>query len=321
MTRRGGWRASQVALERSLVNARMIYEILDLEPQQGDAPGAPRAEGRRGRGALRPRRFRLCTRARRCSTTSASSPAAGKTTAIVGGSGAGKSTLTALLQRFYDLDGGHDRDRRPGHCEGHQAVAAPLDRLCLAAALSVRRLDPRQHPLRPRQTPPMPRSRRPRSMAAGRRFHPPAAAGLRHAGRRERRHAVRRPAPAPVDRPRHRAQRADPAARRGDLGARQRIGGARAGGARRGDEGPHHDRHRAPAVDGRQRRPYRRAGTRQAGRRGHAPRAARQPARRLCALPRLQSDKGPRHRRRHQGVADQKPKRAKAQAVAARSTS
>ena len=32
---------SQVRLERSLVNARMIYEILDLEPQQGDAPGAP----------------------------------------------------------------------------------------------------------------------------------------------------------------------------------------------------------------------------------------------------------------------------------------
>ena len=31
---------SQVTLERSLVNARMIYEILDLEPQQGDAPGA-----------------------------------------------------------------------------------------------------------------------------------------------------------------------------------------------------------------------------------------------------------------------------------------
>ena len=33
--------------------------------------------------------------------------------------------------------------------------------------------------------------------------------------------AVGRPAPAPVDRPRHRAQRADPGARRGDLGARQ----------------------------------------------------------------------------------------------------
>ena len=32
----------QVGLERSLVNARMIYEILDLKPQQGDAPDASR---------------------------------------------------------------------------------------------------------------------------------------------------------------------------------------------------------------------------------------------------------------------------------------
>ena len=31
----------QVNLERSLVNARMIYEILDMRPRQGDAPGAP----------------------------------------------------------------------------------------------------------------------------------------------------------------------------------------------------------------------------------------------------------------------------------------
>jgi len=29
----------QVNMERALVNARMIYELLDLEPQQGDAPG------------------------------------------------------------------------------------------------------------------------------------------------------------------------------------------------------------------------------------------------------------------------------------------
>ncbi len=28
----------QVTMERALVNARMIYELLDLEPKQGDAP-------------------------------------------------------------------------------------------------------------------------------------------------------------------------------------------------------------------------------------------------------------------------------------------
>ena len=50
---------SQVTLERALVNARMIYEILDLEPQQGDAPGAvPLKVGQR-RGALRSCQLRL----------------------------------------------------------------------------------------------------------------------------------------------------------------------------------------------------------------------------------------------------------------------
>src|SRR5690606_17017458 len=38
----------QVGLERSLVNARMIYELLDLEPQKGDAPGAPSARIEKG---------------------------------------------------------------------------------------------------------------------------------------------------------------------------------------------------------------------------------------------------------------------------------
>ena len=56
-------------------------------------------------------------------------------------------------------------------------------------------------------------------------------------------------------------------------------------GARRGDEGPHHHRHRAPAVDRGQRRPDRRAGARPAGRGRHAPAAARRSARRLCAVP------------------------------------
>ena len=40
----------QVKLERSLVNARMIYEILDLEPQPGRRAGRAAAQGRRRRG-------------------------------------------------------------------------------------------------------------------------------------------------------------------------------------------------------------------------------------------------------------------------------
>ena len=87
----------QVKLERSLVNARMIYEILDLEPQPGRCSRRRGVGGERRRGALRSCQLRLCARACRCSTMSASPAAAGKTTAIVGGSGAGKSTLIALL--------------------------------------------------------------------------------------------------------------------------------------------------------------------------------------------------------------------------------
>jgi subfamily B ATP-binding cassette protein MsbA len=95
----------QVGLERSLVNARMIYEILDLEPQQGDEPGAPALEVQKGEVRFNEVSFAY----------SENLPVlygvefvaeAGKTTAIVGASGAGKSTLTALLERFYDLDGG-----------------------------------------------------------------------------------------------------------------------------------------------------------------------------------------------------------------------
>ncbi len=95
----------QVNLERALVNARMIYEILDIVPHQRDAPGA--AEIGVTRGAVR---------FEDVSFGYAESPpvlrdvsftvAPGSTTAIVGASGAGKSTLIALLQRFYDVHGG-----------------------------------------------------------------------------------------------------------------------------------------------------------------------------------------------------------------------
>ena len=83
------------------------------------------------------------------------------------------------------------------------------------------------------------------------------AAGPGHADRPQRQPALGRPAPAPGDRARDLQGRADPDPRRGHLGARQRIRARGAGGARPADAGPHHARHRAPAVDHRARRPRR----------------------------------------------------------------
>jgi len=95
----------QVGLERMLVNAHMIYEILDLEPRQRDVPNA--AEIRVGAAEIRIENAVFGYRPLQPVLHGISFTAeAGKTTAIVGASGSGKSTLIALLQRFYDLEDG-----------------------------------------------------------------------------------------------------------------------------------------------------------------------------------------------------------------------
>ncbi|CCV10355.1 ABC transporter ATP-binding protein [Mesorhizobium sp. STM 4661] len=96
----------QVGMERALVNARMIYELLDLEPQQGDAPGAVAAKFTKGEVRFNNVSFGYVAETPVLQDLSFVA-AAGKTTAIVGASGAGKSTLVALLQRFYDVDKGN----------------------------------------------------------------------------------------------------------------------------------------------------------------------------------------------------------------------
>lgn len=95
----------QVSIERALVNARMIYEILDATPQQGDAPGATPLEVRDGSIDFTDVRFSYAENAPVLRGVSFRAQP-GKTTAIVGPSGAGKSTLFALLQRFYDPEAG-----------------------------------------------------------------------------------------------------------------------------------------------------------------------------------------------------------------------
>jgi len=95
----------QVGMERSLVNARMIYELLDLEPKQRDAQGATEARFTSGEVRFNNVSFHYVEEAPVLQDLSFVA-AAGKMTAIVGASGAGKTTLVALLQRFYDVDAG-----------------------------------------------------------------------------------------------------------------------------------------------------------------------------------------------------------------------
>lgn len=96
---------TQVNVERALVNARMIYEILDLEPRQGDVPDAQALAVSQGEVRFENVSFSYAPGQPVLNEVSFVA-APGKTTAIVGASGAGKSTLVALLQRFHDVDGG-----------------------------------------------------------------------------------------------------------------------------------------------------------------------------------------------------------------------
>lgn len=90
----------QVGLERSLVNARMIYELLDSDPGERDRPGAPALAV--SSGEVRFDKVSFAYQAGQPVLHEVSFTAkAGETTALVGGSGAGKSTLLALLERFY----------------------------------------------------------------------------------------------------------------------------------------------------------------------------------------------------------------------------
>ncbi|MBB4293413.1 ATP-binding cassette subfamily B protein [Rhizobium leguminosarum] len=90
----------QVQMERAVVNARMIYELLDMEPRQRDLPDAKPLAVTQARIEFRNVSFAYGNE----SVLSGVSFIAegGATTALVGPSGAGKSTVISLIPRFYD---------------------------------------------------------------------------------------------------------------------------------------------------------------------------------------------------------------------------
>ncbi len=91
----------QVQMERAVVNARMIYDILDLQPQQRERPGAKDLIVTEAKIELRGVSFRYGNGEKILKTIDIVAEG-GKTTALVGPSGAGKSTIISLIPRFYD---------------------------------------------------------------------------------------------------------------------------------------------------------------------------------------------------------------------------
>ncbi len=141
---------------------------------------------------------------------------AGATVAIVGPSGAGKTTLANLLLRFWDpaegrilIDGVDLRDFELDHLRRRISLVSQDTYLfndTLRANVRLARPDADEAAIAPR-------ARRGRA----RRFCREPARGARHQGRRTRRAAFGRAAPAGRDRPRLSEECADPDPRRGNL--------------------------------------------------------------------------------------------------------
>jgi len=93
------------SLQEGLAAAHRIFELLDLEPEIRDRPGAAELGAVRGAVRLEKVRFGYETGQAALDGVTIDIPA-GKTVALVGPSGAGKSTVLNLIPRFYDCDGG-----------------------------------------------------------------------------------------------------------------------------------------------------------------------------------------------------------------------
>ena len=92
-------------IRQSLVDMRLLFDLLDEPPEVRDKPNAPNLKVLKGHVALKTVSF--CYEPdRQILRDIAIDIPAGQTTAIVGPSGAGKSTIGRLLFRFYDVTNG-----------------------------------------------------------------------------------------------------------------------------------------------------------------------------------------------------------------------
>jgi len=89
-----------VDVQNGVVNARLVYEVLDAAPVETPEPGAPDLIVKDGRVAFEAVRFAYRPGEDVIDGLTLAAEAR-KTTALVGPSGGGKSTILGLIQRFY----------------------------------------------------------------------------------------------------------------------------------------------------------------------------------------------------------------------------
>ncbi|MFD7284374.1 ABC transporter ATP-binding protein [Streptomyces sp. NPDC059863] len=92
-------------VQSGVASAERIFELLDAEEQEADAPAVERLRKSRGRVTLEHVSFRYEPDKPLIDDLSLSVDP-GQTVAIVGPTGAGKTTLVNLLMRFYEVTGG-----------------------------------------------------------------------------------------------------------------------------------------------------------------------------------------------------------------------
>jgi ATP-binding cassette subfamily B protein len=97
--------AFRVQFEKSLVNARMLYELLDTPLRQADKPEAKPVEITRGEVRFDSVNFSYLPDEPVLHDVSFLARA-GQSTALVGPSGGGKSTIINLILRFHDVQSG-----------------------------------------------------------------------------------------------------------------------------------------------------------------------------------------------------------------------
>ena len=260
--------------QRAVASGARIFQILDRDPEMKVPEGAP---------ALPPGAGRIELRDVTMTYPGAATPAlrdvsleveAGTTIALVGADGVGQDDARLAHPRLYDVDSGAVL------VDGADVSQVELTSLRGSVALvtddpflfsaSVHENIAYARPEATREEVEAAARR-----AQARRVHRRAARRLRHADRRARPDAVRRPAPAAGDRPRAARRPAHPHPRRRDLVGRRLHRARDQVSAAGGDGGPHDVRDRPSPVDDLDGRRDRRARARADRRARQARRAAR----------------------------------------------